>query len=104
MTFEVRKKAQQEYKIRRMKEEKNARVGERGISNSIKNLKYSRDSPASFNCSMLEKIILKPGRQKKGNGRRERGYLLLAFWLLYCGTSKISLHKNTIGKRVTSSL
>lgn len=79
-------------------------MGERGISNSIKNLKYSRDSPASFNCSMLEKIIPKPGRQKEGNGRRERGYLLLAFWLLYCGTSKISLHKNTKGKRVRSSL
>lgn len=76
------------------------RERERGISNSIKNLKYSRDSPASFNCSVLEKIIPKPGGQKEGNGRRERGYLLLAF-CLYTYTlwqKKVSLHKITTGK------
>lgn len=65
-----------------MKEE-NECMGEReGIANSLKNCKYSRDSPASFNCSMLEEIIPKAGRLRDGDVQRGRRLLLISFLAL----------------------
>lgn len=69
-----------------MKEEKECMSEREGIANSIKKCKYSRDSPASFNCSMLEEIIPKAGRLREGDVQRERGYL--ALMNTHCGTEK----------------